>query len=89
MPINEKQDQPISLDTLNNLNRTFFGRISTRDDIYLTQTMLNDVYCVRLAVGAALTEETHIRKAFAIIEKEAQLTLENWKIPDVVEGVVA
>ncbi|KAF9017992.1 hypothetical protein BDZ89DRAFT_1140313 [Hymenopellis radicata] len=73
---------------LNNLNRMFFARISARTDIYLTQTMLNDVYCVRFAVGAALTEEAHIRKAYEVIEKEAELVIEAWKVPEVVDGVV-
>lgn len=81
----QTQGGEVPLAELNNLNRMFFGRISARTDIYLTQTVLNDVYCVRLAVGAALTEEAHIRKAYEVIEKEAELAIEAWKV---VDGVV-
>lgn len=81
-------DAPIPLEALNNLNRTFFGRISARTDIYLTQTTLNEVYCVRFAVGSAWTEEKDIRAAFDIIKKEAELAIEAWKVPEAIQGVV-
>lgn len=67
-----------NLESLNSLNRLFFGRISARPDIMLTQTTLNGVFCIRLAVGAARTTETHIQQAFTLIEKEAELAIETW-----------
>ncbi|KIY66904.1 hypothetical protein CYLTODRAFT_422989 [Cylindrobasidium torrendii FP15055 ss-10] len=76
------EGKPLTLEAINSLNRFFFGRISARNDIYLTQTMLNDVYCIRLAVGSMLTTAEDIQGAFDIIKKEAELALENWKIPD-------
>lgn len=66
------------LKSLNDLNRLFFGRLSARPDIMLTQTTLNGVFCVRFAVGAARTTEAHIQKAFTLIEKEAELAIETW-----------
>jgi aromatic-L-amino-acid decarboxylase len=69
----------LSEESLNNLNRLFFGRISARDDIMLTQTVLNGVYCIRLAVGAARTNETHIKHACDLLYKEAELTIEAWE----------
>lgn len=72
--------QPVlSEDSLNNLNRLFYGRISARDDIMLTQTVLNGVYCIRLAVGAARTNETHIKQACDLLHKEAELAIEAWE----------
>ena len=69
----------LSLESLNNLNRLFYGRISARHDIILTQTVLNGVYCIRFAVGAARTEASHIQQACELLQKEAGLTLEAWE----------
>lgn len=41
----------------------------------LTQTILNGVYCIRLAVGAARTNETHIKKACELLDREAKLAI--------------
>lgn len=68
----------LSVQMLNDLNRLFFGRLSARTDIMLTQTTLNGVYCVRLAVGAARTTEQHVRDAYEVIRKESELALESW-----------
>jgi aromatic-L-amino-acid/L-tryptophan decarboxylase len=63
---------------LNSLNRQFFNRISTRTDIYLTQTVLNGSTCTRFAVGSALTTREHILHAFEIISEEAKVVLSKW-----------
>jgi len=76
-PESDKQEA-LSQQSLNEVNRIFFGRISSRNDIMLTQTTLNGVFCVRLAVGAARTTEKHIQDAYGIIEKEAKAALEVW-----------
>ncbi|KAK0212488.1 pyridoxal phosphate-dependent transferase [Desarmillaria ectypa] len=65
-------------ESLNILNTTFFSRISARDDIYLTQTHLNGVVCIRFAVGAVLTNERDIRNAFDTILKEATWSIDEW-----------
>lgn len=75
-------------ESLNDLNRIFFGRISTRHDILLTQTSLNGIFCIRLAVGAARTDETHINHAYEIICKEAEWALENWEQSVEAQGVI-
>jgi aromatic-L-amino-acid decarboxylase len=68
-----------STDSLNNLNRLFYGRVSDRDDILLTQTILNGVFCIRLAVGAARTDSVHIQSAHDLLEKEAKIAIETWE----------
>ncbi|KAF4620333.1 hypothetical protein D9613_000357 [Agrocybe pediades] len=73
----EKQ-QALSQESLNELNRLFYGRISARDDIMLTQTSLNGIFCVRLAVGASRTTEKHMHDAYSVIEKEAKAAIEVW-----------
>ncbi|PPQ89700.1 hypothetical protein CVT25_014101 [Psilocybe cyanescens] len=76
----ESEDQPsLSMESLNEINSIFFGRISARSDIMLTQTNLNGIFCIRLAVGAARTTEKHIQDAYATIEKEAKATIETWQ----------
>ncbi|KAF5386192.1 hypothetical protein D9615_002288 [Tricholomella constricta] len=77
---------PLSLESLNNLNRLFYGRISARNDILLTQTVLNGVHCIRFAVGAARTEAPHIQQACDLLCKEADLTLEAWEQTTLDEG---
>ncbi|KAF8828784.1 hypothetical protein HHX47_DHR3000279 [Lentinula edodes] len=65
-------------DALNDLNKLFYGRISVRKDIFLTQTVLNGQFCIRLAIGSAFTQDVHIREAFEVITYEGKLTLEAW-----------
>lgn len=68
----------LSPETLNDLNRIYYARISARKDILLTQTVLNGAVCIRFAVGAARTEEVHIRKAYQLLSEEGKLALEEW-----------
>ncbi len=63
---------------LNELNRAFYGRISARPDILLTQTKLNGIFCLRFAIGAASTKKEHIDSAWALLEEEARGTLSDW-----------
>ncbi|KAJ7209656.1 pyridoxal phosphate-dependent transferase [Mycena pura] len=60
---------------LNTLNSAFFARLAQRSDLAITQTVLNDVFCVRFAIGAARTTEMHVRTAFDAIMEEARATL--------------
>ncbi|KAF8220587.1 hypothetical protein L208DRAFT_747020 [Tricholoma matsutake] len=69
----------LSISSLNNLNRLFYNQISGRDDIYLTQTTLNGVFCIRMAVGAARTDSVHIQKAYDLLNKEAEMAIETWE----------
>jgi aromatic-L-amino-acid decarboxylase len=49
----------------------FYARISARNNILLTRTMLNGVFCIRFAVGVQRTDEEHIRRAFDLLCAEA------------------
>ena len=53
------------------LTRKLYEQINARKDILLTQTILNGVFCIRLAVGAERTETRHIDAAFKLISDEA------------------
>lgn len=63
------------LNVRNTLNRAFWTRLSERRELFLTQTVLNDVFCIRFAVGAARTTEEHVRGAFKILREEGEATL--------------
>lgn len=79
VPQSEADDQPaLSLESLNDLNRLFYGRISARNDIMMTQTNLNGIFCIRFVTGATRTTEAHVRAAYDILCKEAETTLEMW-----------
>ena len=44
----------------------------------LTQTELNGTFCLRFAVGATRTNESHVKLAYKLLSKEGQLTIEAW-----------
>ena len=68
----------LGADALNDLNRAFYARVSARGEIFLTQTQLNGVFCVRLAVGAERTRREHIDRAWALICEEAEGAVKEW-----------
>lgn len=70
-------DAMITEAALNSLNQSFYSRISARPDIWLTQTKINGVFCIRFAIGAARTTKEHIDKAWVLLNKEADAALAN------------
>lgn len=70
--------EDISPEALNEINLNFFKAVSARDDIMLTQTNMNGDVCIRLAVGSLTTEEVHIKRAFEIVELEAESVIQSW-----------
>ena len=64
---------------LNDLNRAYYARLSSRSDILLTQTKLNGTFCIRFAVGAARTTKAHIDKAWETLQEEAGVALKEWE----------
>ncbi|OAX35426.1 hypothetical protein K503DRAFT_370304 [Rhizopogon vinicolor AM-OR11-026] len=64
---------------LNGLNRAFYARLAARDDIAMTQTELNGVFCVRMSIGAERTVEGDIDRALAVIAEEGRIALQEWE----------
>lgn len=63
----------------NDLNRAFHKRVSEASDkIFLTQTKLNDTFCIRFAVGAQRTRKEHIDQAWEVIQENARAATEQW-----------
>ena len=78
-PPSAKSLEPaVALERLNTLNQTFYAGISSRSDILLTKTKLNDTLCVRFAIGAVTTTRKHIDQAWAILNEEADVALKGW-----------
>ncbi|KAI9056450.1 aromatic-L-amino-acid decarboxylase [Trametes sanguinea] len=73
------KDQESSLAALNDLNRAFHNRISAESDkIFLTQTMLNDTFCVRFAIGAQRSKKEHVDQAWGLIQESARAATQEW-----------
>ncbi|TFY73615.1 hypothetical protein EWM64_g10397 [Hericium alpestre] len=65
---------------LNDLNRAFHEALQSHHaELVLTQTEVGGVFCMRLAVGAARTEERDIVQAWTIIKDVAEDVLRRWK----------
>lgn len=65
---------------MNTLNQTFYSRLSARNDILLTQTVLNGVFCIRFVVGSERTTVDDIHRAADILVQEAKGVIEDWKV---------
>lgn len=72
---------------LNALNRAFYAQLAARSDIAITQTDLNGVFCVRMAIGAEQTMESDIDRALDVIGEEGRATLKEWERPSVTSYV--
>ena len=78
-PPSAKSLEPAAaLEQLNALNQALYARISSRSDILLTKTKLNDTLCIRFAIGAVMTTRKHIDQAWAILNEEAGVALKEW-----------
>jgi len=63
------------LESINALNRVFYGELRARPDIALTHTSIGGVFCVRFAVGSFRTEQCDIDNAWMIIRETGEKTL--------------
>lgn len=53
-------------------------RLSARSDIYLTPTVLNGTYCLRLPVHSLRTGKEHLDRAFEILKEEAGAAMSDY-----------
>lgn len=58
-------------DRLDGLNKEFLERLNRTGKLLLTHTTLRGKYVLRMAIGARLTEEKHVRKAWEQIQATA------------------
>jgi len=71
----------LGADKLNALNELYYRRLNERNELMLTQTELNGVYCIRFAVGAQRTERNHVEAAFDICLETARLAIKEFTEP--------
>jgi len=69
-----------SADEVNNLNELYYRRIDERKDLWLTQTNVNGVHCIRFVTGAQKTEPYHVEAAFGICLETAKLTIQEFMV---------
>lgn len=60
---------------LDKLNQELLERLNESGKIFMTQTTLKGKYVLRLAIGARMTEERHVREAWQHIEAQAEEVL--------------
>ncbi|KAG2139188.1 pyridoxal phosphate-dependent transferase [Suillus bovinus] len=65
---------------LNTLNRAFYARLAARNDIAITQTDLNGVFCIRMVIGSEKTLESDVEHALELMKDEAMISLKNWEV---------
>ncbi|KAG6695799.1 hypothetical protein I3842_09G116000 [Carya illinoinensis] len=63
--------------TENELNKKLLESINASGRVYMTHTVLEDVYVIRFAVGATLVEERHVIMAWKVVQEHATAILSN------------
>jgi aromatic-L-amino-acid decarboxylase len=57
-------------------NRRLLERLNQSGKLYLTHTVLNGRYTLRLCVGQTQTEAVHVRQAWELIQQNARLLMQ-------------
>jgi len=56
---------------LDKLNQELLERLNETGKLFMTQTILKGKYVLRMAIGARMTEERHVREAWQLIQTHA------------------
>jgi len=62
---------------IDKLNREFLERINDTGKAFLTQTILRGKFVLRMAIGARVTEERHVKEAWEMMTEEAEILLKD------------
>ncbi|KAF3453719.1 hypothetical protein FNV43_RR04160 [Rhamnella rubrinervis] len=60
---------------INEVNKKLLESINASGSIYMTHSVVDGIYMLRFAVGASLTEESHISSAWKVIKHHADTIL--------------
>ncbi len=60
---------PAGVDDLNALNERIMNQINASGEAYLSHTMLNGVFTLRLSVGSIRVEEKHLQKVWKLLNE--------------------
>jgi len=67
----------------NDWTRELLARVNRRGPVFLSHTVLDDRYTLRLSVGSVHTGERHVRNAYALLCEEYDgLVREGWPARD-------
>ena len=56
---------------LNDLNRTLLDKINSSGKIYMTHTVINGIFVIRMCIGATRVTQEHVSDAWALISEIA------------------
>ncbi|XVF45990.1 hypothetical protein PTKIN_Ptkin02bG0252200 [Pterospermum kingtungense] len=59
----------------NKLNKTLLESVNSSGQVYMTHTVVHGIYVIRFAVGASLTEDKHVIKAWKVVQETADALL--------------
>ncbi|GMI73528.1 aromatic aldehyde synthase [Hibiscus trionum] len=62
---------PNDKDHGNKLNRELLDAVNSTGNVFISHTVLSDIYVLRFAVGAPLTEEKHVNAAWKVLQDKA------------------
>ena len=74
--INGVSEEAKTLEETNTVTREVYERINAAGEIFLTGTMIKDVYGIRVVSANEQTDEAHLRKAFEILARTTGEVLE-------------
>lgn len=62
-------------ESLKELNRKLMEAVNSSGRAYMTHAVLGDIFVVRCAIGASLTEERHVNALWDLIQEKTELVL--------------
>lgn len=71
----------------NKVTQAVYESVNKKGEIFITNSVINGVYCIRIVAGSPAVEEKHIRRAFEILVETAEEELDKESSSGVVAGV--
>ncbi|TKY72354.1 Tyrosine/DOPA decarboxylase 5 [Spatholobus suberectus] len=62
-------------DVANEINRKLLDSINGSGTVYMTHAIVGGVFVIRCAIGATLTEKTHVIMAWKVVQEHADAIL--------------
>ena len=57
---------------LNNLNKTFVKKINKTGKIYISHTIINGIYSIRMPIASTTIQKHHVDKSWDLIQKTSK-----------------
>ncbi|XVE48492.1 hypothetical protein DITRI_Ditri01bG0006000 [Diplodiscus trichospermus] len=69
------QTRHLDEENANEFNRKLLESVNASGEVYMTHTVVEGIYVIRFAVGASLTEDKHVIKAWKVVQETANAIL--------------